>query len=257
MRCLPRAAAATATATVALGALILPLAAQAVVVLGFERINAAYPSTSFAAVAGFYGGGTSSQGTSGANFGIGFGPGAVAVCLNPIGGACSNASAGGLSVNSSQGALGIGSGNSTWFDIPAGFSNAIGFRYAVAVGSVATIAAYGGPGGSGAQLAPPLALFNPAPGCAAYNAPLCGMGPGGYSFAGVAKSVVFTGLPGKVVWDDLTLGFNDPQWPPPVPEPAAWALWALGLAGLAGWRFRVRRRAPPRRPPAGSPRPAP
>jgi hypothetical protein len=62
------------------------------------------------------------------------------------------------------------------------------------------------------------------------------VGPGGYSFSGTARSVVFTGQPGKVVWDDLTLGANDPQPPPPVPEPGTWALLLAGL-GLLGARL--------------------
>lgn len=226
-------------APMAAAAALWPAAVQAVVVLGFERINLVYPSTSAADVQGFYGGGSSSVGSSGTNFGITFGPDAVAVCLNPLGGNCSNASAGGLSATSSQGALGIASGTSTYFDIPAGFSFAIGFRFAVAAGSLATISTYSGPGGTGTLLNAPLVLLPGAVGCAAYNAVLCPLGPGGYSFPGTAQSVVFTGQPGKVVWDDLTLGFNDPQSPPAVPEPATWALWALGLAALGVRRLRA------------------
>lgn len=214
----------------ALAPMLLATPAKALVVIGFEGVNAAYPSTSYADILGFYSGGLSSQGTSGANLGASFASNAVAVCLNALGGNCSNASRGGLSATSSQGGLGIGAGNSTYFDYPTGFSFAIGFRYAVAPGTLATISAYSGPGGTGSLLAPPLVLLPGSPGCAAYNATLCPMGPGGYSFAGVAQSVVFTGLPGKVVWDDLTLGANDPQ--SPVPEPAAGLTLALGLAGL-------------------------
>lgn len=220
--------------------------ATATTVLGFERVNAAYPSTNYAGILGFYAGGTSSQGTSGTNFGITFAANAVAVCLNAVGGSCSNASAGGLQPTSGQGALGIGSGTSTYFDIPAGFSNAIGFRYALRQG-VATIAAYSGLGGTGTLLsAAPLPLFNIAAGCPAYNATECPFGPGGLSFSGTALSVVFTGVPGDVVWDDLTLGFNDPQSPPSVaivPEPASWTLMVAGF-GLAGSRLRRRRSGP-------------
>lgn len=215
---------------------LLAAPAQAVVVIGFEGVNATYPSTSYADILSFYSGGTSSQGTTGANLGATFASNAVAVCLNALGGSCSNASRGGLSVTSSQGGMGIGSGTSTYFDIPSGFNFAIGFSYAVAPGSVATISAYSGVGGSGALLAPPLVLLPGSPGCAAYNASLCPLGPGGYSFSGVAKSVVFTGQPGKVVWDDLTLGANDPQ--SPVPEPAAWLSLALGLASFGALRWR-------------------
>ena len=216
--------------------------AAATTVLGFERVNASYPSTNSADILGFYAGGTSSQGTSGTNFGITFAANAVAVCLNAVGGSCSSASAGGLQPTSGQGALGIGSGTSTWFDIPTGFTNAIGFRYAIRTGT-ATIAAYSGLGGTGSLLsAAPLSLFNVAAGCPAYNAAECPFSPGGLSFNGVAMSVVFTGVPGDVVWDDLTLGFNDPQSPPPVaslPEPASWVLFVVSF-GVAGARLRRR-----------------
>jgi len=223
-----------------LAAWLLPAVASALPVIGFERVNAVYPSSSYADILGFYSGGLSSQGTSGVNLGATFSANAVAVCLNAVGGNCSNASRGGLSVTSSEGALGISVGNSVYFDYPAGFTFAIGFSYAVAQGSFATISAYSGLGGSGSLLSPALPLFPGAAGCPAYNAALCPLGPGGYSFSGTARSVVFTGQPGKVVWDDLTLGANDPQPPPPVPEPGTWVLLAVGLA-MAGSAVRHRR----------------
>ena len=215
------------------------LPAQALIVLGFEGVNATYPSTTSADIAGFYGGGVSSQSTTGVNYGINFSANAIAVCLNAVAGSCSNASRGGLSVTSSQGALGIGSGSSVWFDVPAGFTFAIGFSYAVAAGSVATISAYSGPAATGALLAPPLVLVPGSAGCPAYNAMLCPLGPGGYSFVGTAQSVVFAGQPGKVVWDDLTLGANDPQPPPAIPEPATALLWLAGLSAIAAARHRA------------------
>ena len=52
----------------------LPLAsAQAsVIVLDFENINSSYPTINYANIQEFYNGGTSSQGTSGTNFGVSF-----------------------------------------------------------------------------------------------------------------------------------------------------------------------------------------
>jgi hypothetical protein len=206
-----------------------------VVVLGFEKVNAAYPSTSYAQILTFYDGGASSQATSGTNFGISFASNAEAVCLNGLGGHCSNASRGGLSATSAQGGLGIGSGTSTYLDFAAAFSGAIAFRYQVAPGFVATIQAFDGLGGTGTALTGPLALFNTNPGgCPAYNAVLCTLGPGGLGSVTGARSVVFTGVPGKFVFDDLTFGAgNDPLSPPAsVPEPGAWALMLLGFAGI-------------------------
>ena len=238
--------------TVAFAAALLgaPCAAHAVDILGFEGVNAAYPSAVYAQILTFYDGGTSSDGTTGTNFGISFAPNAVAVCLNAIGGHCSNASRGGLSATSSQGGLGIDSGSSTYLDFATPFSGAIAFSYQVAPGFVATIQAFDGLGGTGTALTGPLALFNTSPGgCPAYNAILCALGPGGLGSVVNARSIVFSGTPGRFVFDDLTLGAgNDPLPPPPFVPPASGApepqAWALMLAGLAGLGAVLRRRAP-------------
>lgn len=67
------------------------------------------------------------------------------------------------------------------------------------------------------------------------------MGPGGLGFVTGAQSVVFTGVAGKFVFDDLTFGAgNDPLPPPGVPEPTTWALLLAGFA-LAGASLRTRR----------------
>ena len=205
------------------------------VVLGFEQVNATYPSGAYAQILGFYGGGTSSQSTSGTNFGITFAPNAVAMCLNGLGGNCSNASRGGLSATSGEGGLGIDSGGSSYLDFSTSYTGAIAFRYQVDVGSVAFIQAFAGLGGTGAALTAPLLLFNTnAAGCPAYNATLCFMGPGGLGFVTGAQSIVFGGVPGHFVFDDMTFGAgNDPLSPPAAaPEPASWALLLLGFAGL-------------------------
>ena len=67
----------------------------ATVVPKFEGVNATYPS-GFAQVADFYNGGTSSDGTSGTNYGVQFTDNALAICLNTPGTGCSNTSRGGL-----------------------------------------------------------------------------------------------------------------------------------------------------------------
>src|SRR5262245_26869199 len=72
-----------------------------VIDLTFEGINATYPS-GFAFVQNFYNGGTSSDGTSGTNFGISFSSNAQAICLNTPGVTCSNTSRGGLGDPASQ-----------------------------------------------------------------------------------------------------------------------------------------------------------
>ena len=91
------------------------------------------------------------------------------------------------------------------------------------------------------------ALFGGAAGCVAYLAPLCPLGPGGLGLVTGAKSIVFSGTPGKFVFDDLTFGAgNDPLPPPPfssgTPEPTAWALMLLGF-GAVGAALRRRKAA--------------
>lgn len=229
--------------TIAFAAALLgaPCAAHAVDILGFEGVNATYPSGTYAQILTFYNGGASSDATTGTNFGISFASNAVAVCLNALGGNCSNASRGGLSATSSQGGLGIDSGTSTFLDFTSAFSGAIAFSYQVAPGFSASIQAFAGLGGTGTALTPQLFLFNTSPsGCAAYNAAMCALGPGGLGSVANARSIVFKGQPGLFVFDDLTLGAgNDPLPPPPfvppssgAPEPGSWALMLLGFAAL-------------------------
>lgn len=226
--------------------LAAPAAHAAIVVLGFEGVNPTYPSATSAQILNFYDGGTSSAATSGTNFGISFASNAVAVCLNKLGGNCSNASRGGLSVTSARAGLGIDSGTSTYLDFASAYSGQIAFSYQVAAGFSATIQAFSGLGGTGAALTGPLALFNTNPaGCPAYNAAMCALGPGGLGAVVGAQSIVFSGVAHKFVFDDLTFGAGNDPLPPPafsnsVPEPAAWLLMILGFGGV-GAALRRRR----------------
>lgn len=224
----------------AVAALALAAPAAAVTVIGFERIDAAYPSASYAQILGFYGGGLSSQGTSGPNYGMVFSANAVAVCLNPVAGNCSNASGGGAVPTSARGALGLAANGSATLDFATPYTGAIGFRYQVTPASAAVIQAWSGPGATGSLLAS-LTLFNTAPGCPAYNAVICPFGPGGLGFLTGVQSLRFAGQASGFVIDDLTFGAgNDPLPPPAVPEPAAWALLMTGF-GLTGLMLRRRR----------------
>jgi hypothetical protein len=207
--------------------------ASAAVVLDFEGVNATYPS-GFAQVSSFYNGGTSSDGTSGTNYGIEFTSNARAICLNTPGVGCSNTSRGGLAPGSELGALfWIDDASETYMNVAAGFDTGFSFYYTAPYygGSVSV---YDGLNGSGALLAT-LDLGLTSSTCGSeYGAGYCPFVASGIAFAGIAKSVSFAGTANYIVFDDVTFGSITPG----VPEPTTYALFGLGLAGLAYARRR-------------------
>lgn len=217
-----KAAAATAALALAGGA-----ASAAPVVLDFEGVNGTYPS-GYANVQGFYNGGTSSDGTSGTNYGIEFTSNALAICLNTPGIACSNTSRGGLAPGSEKGALFFLDGSETYMNVAAGFDTGFSFYY-TAINYSSSVSVYDGLNGTGNLLAT-LALPTTASGCSStYSAGFCPFVASGIAFAGTAKSVSFAGVANQVVFDDVTFGSVTPG----VPEPSTYAMFGIGLAGLA------------------------
>lgn len=215
-----------------LGALALAAAGAAqagpVVSLNFEGVNATYPS-GFAAIQNFYNGGTSSDGTTGANFGITFSPNALAICLNSTTVVCSNTSRGGLAPGSDKGALFFLSGSNTFMDDPAGFTNGFSFNY-VSASQPGSVSAYSGLDGTGTLLAT-LNLSPNAGSCPGYSAGFCPFSAAGVAFAGIAKSISFAGVANQIVFDDVTFGSTKPGPGGGVPEPSTWAMMLLGLVG--------------------------
>jgi len=215
-------------------------ASAAVVSLNFEGINATYPSTDYAFIQEFYNGGTSSQGTSGTNFGISFGSNAQAICLNSQTQRCSNTSRGGLGdSNSQQGGLFFLQGNETFMNVAAGFETGFSFNY-VSVSFSGSVTVYDGLNGTGNLLAT-LDLSPNAGSCPGYSAGFCPFSPTGVLFDGVARSVSFGGVANQIVFDDITFGSDIPgPGVPGIPEPATWAMMILGF-GLVGFAARRRR----------------
>ena len=195
-------------------------AQAAVIVLDFEGINATYPSGS-AQVLDFYNGGTSSDGTSGTNFGIDFTDNALAICLNTPGVTCSNTSRGGQgNPTSDKGALFFLSGAETFMNVPAGFDTGFSFFY-TAINQAGSISVYDGPDGTGSLLATlslPTTQSGPCPG---YSAGFCPFFPSGIAFDGTAHSVSFAGVANQIVFDDITFGSVTPGGGTNVPEPAS------------------------------------
>jgi hypothetical protein len=212
---------------VSVAALMAASAANATIDLTFEGINATYPS-GFAFINGFYDGGTSSDGTTGPNYGITFSPNAQAICLNSASVVCSNTSRGGLGdPNSQKGGLFFLSGSQTFMDVAGGFTTGFSFNYS-AVGVGGSVSVYSGPDGTGTLLTTlniPTTASGPCPG---YGAAFCPFFPIGVAFSGTAGSVSFAGAANEIVFDDVTFGSVTPG----VPEPATWAMMMLGLAGL-------------------------
>lgn len=219
----------------ALLVLATTMPAQANVVLDFEGINATYPSA-FAFVQDFYNGGTSSDGTSGTNFGISFSSNALAICLNTVGTFCSNTSRGGLGdPNSQLGALFFLSGAETFMNAPAGFDTGFSLLY-TAINVPGSLNVYDDLNGAGIVLAS-LALPTTLSDCdSSFNAGFCPFFPVGVAFSGTAKSISFAGVADQIVFDDVTFGSVTPGTA--VPEPASLLLLGSGLAGLGLWARR-------------------
>jgi hypothetical protein len=213
--------------------------AHAIIVLDFEGVNATYPS-GYAFVQNFYNGGTSSDGTTGTNFGIGFTANAQAICLNTPGFSCSNTSRGGLgNPASALGALFFLGGAETFMNVPAGFDTGFSFFY-TAVNVPGSVSVFDGLNGTGNLLAT-LALPTTLSGCdSSFGAGFCPFFASGIGFSGLAQSVSFAGVANQVVFDDITFGSITPGELSPVPEPASLILFGTGLSGmaLAAWRRR-------------------
>ncbi len=211
-------------------------AQAAVVSLNFEGVNATYPS-GYAQILNFYNGGTSSDATTGTNYGVSFSSNALALCLNTATVNCSNTTRGGLAPGSEFGALFFLSGNSTVLDYAAGFTTGFSFNYSQVSRSGGTVNVWDGLGGTGNLLGSISLALTPS-GCPGFGGAYCPFVPIGVSFGGTAKSIEFAGVANYVVFDDVTFGSATPG--PGVPEPASWALMIAGF-GMVGSALRRRR----------------
>ena len=208
-------------------------AAASTIVLDFEGINSEYPSSSYAFIQDYYNDGTSSDGTSGTDFGVAFSPNAQAICLNTPGNVCSNTSRGGQGNPDSQlGGLFFLTGAATFMNVAAGFSDGFSFFYTAPTQS-GSVSVFDGLDGTGNQLAT-LALPTTPSQCTGVAADFCPFFPIGVSFSGTAQSVSFAGVANQIVFDDVTFGSSTPGNTTVIPLPAGLPLLlgALGMLGL-------------------------
>ena len=202
--------------------------AAAIIVLDFEGI-APHSIGNNVTIDDYYNGGTSSNGSSGNNYGIGFSSNALLVCLNTQAVLCSNTSHGGSNTNSEEGALSFFSGAEIFMNIAAGFDTGFSFSYSAA-NHPGSVAVYDGVNGTGNLLAT-INLATTPRNCPGFNASFCPFVAINLHFSGVARSVAFSGVDNEIVFDDLTFE-SDVVGSDPVPLPGAIPFMITGLAGL-------------------------
>ncbi len=216
------------TALVVMTTAIFSSASAAVIVLDFEGI-APHPNNNNVTIDDYYNGGTSGNGSSGTNFGIGFSDNALLICLNTQNVNCSNTSHGGMNPGSEEGGLFFLSGNETIMNVAAGFDTGFSFNY-TGISNAGVVNVYDGLNGTGNVLAT-INLATTPQSCSGFNADFCPFVAIGIQFAGIAQSVGFGGVANQIVFDDITFG-SDIVGGDPVPLPGAIPFMITGLAGL-------------------------
>lgn len=229
-----------ATSALVVGAVLLSTSAQAVPIsLKFENI-APHPNGNDVFIQGFYDGGTSSNGSSGANLGVGFSSNALLICLNTTSILCSNTSRGGLGDPASQlGGLFFLQGSETFMNVAAGFDTGFAFNYS-AINQAGSVSAYDGLNGTGVLLGTLLLPTTPTGTCGSFGAGFCPFVETFLAFAGIAKSISFAGVANQIVFDDVNFGRTTTSV---VPIPAALPLLLTAFGGLAALRRRKRKTA--------------
>jgi len=228
----------TILATAALACVAMP-ASAGLVVLDFENINATHPSRDTPAIGAFYNGGTSSAGTSGVNYGVSFSSNTLAMCLNTLDATCLSASHGGLGDPDSQlGAMYFSGPNPTTatMNVFDGFVTSLSWNYVNKIAG-ADVTIFDGLNGTGNILGS-VTLDVTSYACAAeYHSSYCPFVFSEIAFSGEAKSVVFSGYPGFIVFDDIAFHTAEAA----VPEPLTLSLFGAGVLGMGALGRRKRK----------------
>lgn len=204
----------------AMAAISATPATASVVTLNFDGVA----NDDMTQVDGFYNGGTSGAGNVGIDYGIAFTPNAWALNIYN-----------GMSEPNPGIALFI-PGGTTAINYAAGFDTGFSFVYASMM--IGTVKVYDGLDGTGNLLATIDLANNYSSSCG-----YCRWDEAGASFAGIAKSVDFTGGADFVAYDNMTFGRAPASAVPgAVPEPATWAMMIGGFTMIGGsLRYRRRR----------------
>ncbi len=186
------------------------------IVLNFEGLGNLDP------INNFYNGGTSGDGFSGPNYGIGFG-----VALGLI-----DADAGGSGNFANEPSPSTGmfflSNSTAFMNVAAGFNTGFSTFYSANVGA-GSISIYDGLNGTGTLLATVVLPINwQDGGCSGDpTGQFCNWDPVSLPFSGTAKSVIFAGVANHIIFDDVTFGSLTPGGDPQIPI-SNWAI-ILGL----------------------------
>jgi len=174
----------------------------------------------------FYAGGTSSNGNSGTDHGIVFGSSFYGLVDSDAGG-------NGVLANLPSGNTGLFflDNNDATITVAQGFENAFSFYYSANLAGFVNV--FDGQSGTGTLLATVNLAYNNAA-CSDIRNQYCNYALVNMTFDGLARSVVFGGEPGYLVFDNLSFGADPVSGD--VPEPATLGLTALGLAGLIAGR---------------------
>lgn len=208
-------------------ALVSPASAD--LVLTFEGLQ------NEEAILEFYNGGAGSLGSSGPNYGISFGPSALALIDSDAGGN------GNFANEPSPDTIAFWlTGTSLVMNAAAGFDTGFSFYYSSSTS--ATVSVYDGLGATGNLLAQiNLIAQGNSNNCAGDpTGYFCNWDPIGVAFAGLAKSVDFSGTANQTGYDNITLGSDIPG-NGQIPEPSTFLLLGAGLAGVGLLRIRFKK----------------